>query len=80
MSKFLKPTNIYALFVHFLLNMIELFHQDTYAAELYAFVCKETELVNLFMEFYRYHGEYHQNVALTIQRSLPLLDNLYGKN
>lgn len=53
--------------------------QDTYATELYAFVCREAELVNLFMKFYQHQAEYQHQMSNVIQNSLPTLNSLLGK-
>lgn len=65
---------------HFQLTIIALLNrQDTYATELYAFVCRETEIVNLFVKFYQFQAEYQQQVCSAIQNSLPTLSNTLGK-
>lgn len=53
--------------------------QDTYESELYGFVCRETELVNLLRMFYQYQAEYHQQVAAIMQALLPSLSDAFGK-
>jgi len=53
--------------------------KDTYEAEIYGFVCKETELVKLIVGFYRFQADYHKQVGLIIESSLPTLTSTLGE-
>lgn len=56
------------------------YQQDNYATELCTFICRESEIVNIFLKFYLYQEEYQQRTATAIKQSLPLLNGLIGKS
>ncbi|XP_076305533.1 uncharacterized protein LOC143222648 isoform X2 [Tachypleus tridentatus] len=49
--------------------------KDTLAAEMFAFLKREPEIAQLFVDWYRYQANYHRTVLATLEEWIPLLEN-----
>ncbi|XP_013779944.1 rho GTPase-activating protein 44-like [Limulus polyphemus] len=49
--------------------------KDTLAAEMFAFLKREPEIAQLFVDWYRYQADYHRTALSILEEWIPLLEN-----